>query len=127
VTKEEFDAKTAAVLANEKVVETPDVDTEVLVDLLGLTPEAVGKTYVWFPTGGLGESCEKCGRVFSFLDIAESGLKVHTKEFMAELITGKRGYIVNGGDTQEFNCHGCGALGRVKPAGYHGPTYGCPK
>ncbi|KAJ6479738.1 hypothetical protein C8R45DRAFT_1155895 [Mycena sanguinolenta] len=57
------------------------------VQVSDMTPKtlAVRKTYVWFPTGGLGESCEKCGRVFSFLDIAESGLKVHTKDLMAEL------------------------------------------
>ncbi|KAJ6479758.1 hypothetical protein C8R45DRAFT_1101196 [Mycena sanguinolenta] len=81
VTKEEFDAKTGV------VVETPAVDTKVLADLLGLTPEAVGKTYVWFPTG----DSENRGRVFSFLDVA----KVHTKEFMAELIAGKRGYSIS--------------------------------
>ncbi|KAJ7911961.1 hypothetical protein B0H13DRAFT_1875311 [Mycena leptocephala] len=53
------------------------------------------------------KSCAHCLRVFSFLDIAKTGLKHHTKEFLAEVITGKLGYFVNDG-SHPFDCANCG-------------------
>ncbi|KAJ6457908.1 hypothetical protein C8R45DRAFT_1183967 [Mycena sanguinolenta] len=93
VTKEEFEAKVAETYAKCKAIETPPSEKRILANLLGLTPEAVGKTTVSFPDGG--DACESCGHAITFLDVAAAGLKTHIKEFMAEIITGKHGYIVN--------------------------------
>jgi hypothetical protein len=105
VSKEQFDAKVAAAFENVARVETPAADAQTLATLLDLTPEKLGATAVGFPKGG--ETCASCGRTFTFLDIAETGLKAHSKEFLVDAITAKNGHVVNTG-AQPFNCHGCG-------------------
>ncbi|KAF7359811.1 hypothetical protein MVEN_00706300 [Mycena venus] len=106
VSKEQFDAKVSATFEKATRLETPAEDTQKLADLLGVSTATVGETAVGFPKGG--ETCASCGRAFTFLDITETALKAHSKEFLVDAITGKHGYIVNPG-SQPFNCHSCGA------------------
>ncbi|KAJ7742767.1 hypothetical protein B0H14DRAFT_3167666 [Mycena olivaceomarginata] len=105
VSKEKFDAKVAAAFENVARIETPAADAQTIATLLDLNPEKLGATAVGFPKGG--ETCASCGRTFTFLDIAETGLKAHSKEFLVDAITAKNGHVVNTG-AQPFNCHGCG-------------------
>ncbi|KAJ6457909.1 hypothetical protein C8R45DRAFT_1183968 [Mycena sanguinolenta] len=112
----------AATYAKYNVIETPASETKILADLLGLTPEALGTTIVWFPDGE-DITCASCARALTFLDVAETGLKVHTKEFMTDILTGKRGYVLNN-KPQAVNCHGCGAAVRQK-TGYSCRKYHC--
>ncbi|KAJ7485349.1 hypothetical protein FB451DRAFT_54098 [Mycena latifolia] len=107
VSKEEFDAKVAALNFQNTAgrVETPVEEVQILANLLGVSPGTLGETVAAFSKGG--EACDQCGRAFSFLDIAETGLKAHSKEFLVDVMTGKHGYIVNSG-AQPFNCHNCG-------------------
>ncbi|KAJ7485352.1 hypothetical protein FB451DRAFT_1168626 [Mycena latifolia] len=117
VTKEQFDAKAAELQNTAGRVETPAEDAQVLANLLGMSPGTLGETAAAFPKGG--EACGHCGRAFSFLDIAESGIKVHSKEFLVDVLSGKHGYIVNSGTQLAFNCHNCG----TKSGGKEGYIY----
>ncbi|KAJ7485354.1 hypothetical protein FB451DRAFT_1168628 [Mycena latifolia] len=112
VSKEQFDAKVAAFNFEDTAgrVETPAEEVQNLANLLGLSPGTVGGTAAAFAKGG--ETCGHCGRAFTFLDIAETGLKAHSKEFLVDVMTGKHGYIVNSG-TQPFNCHNCGTKSTI--------------
>ncbi|KAJ6457887.1 hypothetical protein C8R45DRAFT_1221683 [Mycena sanguinolenta] len=121
VSKEEFEAKVAETYAKSKAIETPPSEKRILANLLGLTPEAVGKTTVSFPDGG--DACESCGHAITFLDVAAAGLKTHSKEFMAEIITGKHGYIVNS-DPHPISCYSCGASIKFC-CGYTTGSYHC--
>ncbi|KAF8146568.1 hypothetical protein K438DRAFT_1780769 [Mycena galopus ATCC 62051] len=106
VSKDQFDAEVAAAFANVERLETPAEETKILAGLLGVSADTVGPTAVGFPKGS--ETCANCSRTFTFLDVAETGLKVaHSKEFMVGVMTGKHGYLVNTG-SQPFNCHNCG-------------------
>ncbi|KAJ6457893.1 hypothetical protein C8R45DRAFT_1110237 [Mycena sanguinolenta] len=123
VTKEEFETEVAATYAKYNVIETPPAEKKILADLLGLTPEALGKTAVWFPDGG--DVCASCGHAITFLDVAEGGLKAHSKEFMADIITGKHGYVLNS-DPQPISCHSCGAAAAIgSNYGYTSGSYHC--
>ncbi|KAJ7616944.1 hypothetical protein DFH06DRAFT_1145273 [Mycena polygramma] len=93
VTKEQFEAKVAEGFQSTTRIATPAEDTQKLADLFGLSTDAIGETAVGFPNGG--ETCGSCGRAFTFLDVAETGLKSHSKEFLVDALTGKHGYIVN--------------------------------
>ncbi|KAJ7474998.1 hypothetical protein FB451DRAFT_278803 [Mycena latifolia] len=106
VSKDQFEAQVAAAFQQMPRVDTPADEVQTLADLLGVSPGTLGgETAVGFPKGG--EVCSNCGRAFSFLDVAETALKVHSKEFLVDAITGKHGYIVNS-DAQPFNCRSCG-------------------
>ncbi|KAJ7508299.1 hypothetical protein B0H11DRAFT_2184805 [Mycena galericulata] len=106
VTKAQFDAAvvTAFQITSGRV-ETPAEDIQILVKLLGVSEETLGGIVAGFPKGE--EVCRHCGRAFSFLDIAETGLQTHSKDFLVDVMTGKYGYIVNPA-SQAFNCHTCG-------------------
>ncbi|KAJ7469137.1 hypothetical protein FB451DRAFT_1368734 [Mycena latifolia] len=89
VSKAEFDAKVAAAYQNTPRVETPAEDVQILANLLGLSPETLAGSGAGFRKGG--EACGHCGRAFSILDIVETGLQAHSKEFLVNVITGKYG------------------------------------
>ncbi|KAF8144363.1 hypothetical protein K438DRAFT_1782921 [Mycena galopus ATCC 62051] len=122
VSKDEFDAKVAATFENVTRIQTPAEDTKLLAGLLGMASDAVGGSAIGFRNGvepGVKpETCGSCGRAFSFLDVAASGLKAHTKEFMMDVMTGKHGHVVNHG-TQPIHCYNCGTeLTRQPPPSY---------
>ncbi|KAJ7580321.1 hypothetical protein C8J56DRAFT_961263 [Mycena floridula] len=106
VSKDEFDAHVAALKNSVTCVATPVEDVQILANLLGVSPETLGETFVGFPDGG--GVCGQCSRVFSFLDIAATGLDTaHSKQFLVDVLSGKHGYIINTGD-HSFNCNNCG-------------------
>ncbi|KAJ7469192.1 hypothetical protein FB451DRAFT_1177182 [Mycena latifolia] len=105
VSKAEFDAKVAAAYQNTPRIETPAEDIQILANLLGVSPGTLAGSGAGFRKGG--EACGHCGRAFSVLDIVETGLEAHSKEFVVDVITGKYGYIANTG-AKPFNCHKCG-------------------
>ncbi|KAJ7745831.1 hypothetical protein DFH07DRAFT_977180 [Mycena maculata] len=105
VSKDEFDAKVAAAYQNKARVETPPEDVQSLANLLSVSPETLSGTGAGFNKGG--EACGHCGRAFSLLDIAATGLQVHGNQFLVDVVMGKYGYIVNTAP-QPFNCYKCG-------------------
>ncbi|KAJ7469174.1 hypothetical protein FB451DRAFT_1560165 [Mycena latifolia] len=124
VSKAEFEAKVAAAYQNTARVETPAEDLQILANLLGVSPGTLAGNGAGFGKGG--EACGHCGRVFSVLDIVETGLQVHGKEFLVDVITGKYGYIANKG-AKPFNCHKCGTEcgDPPPPPPYNLPRYLC--
>jgi len=123
VTKDEFDAKLVATLQKVSRVRvvTPPEDVQIVANLLGVSTETLGEPGLGFPKGK--ETCGQCGRAFTFLDIVETGLLVHSKEFLVDVITGKLGYFVNS-EAQSFNCHNCGT--KCGPGDYEvGNYYQC--
>ncbi|KAJ6465824.1 hypothetical protein C8R45DRAFT_1079798 [Mycena sanguinolenta] len=123
VSKDQFDARVAADFAKVERIETSAEETKILAGLLGVSADTVGPTAVGFPKGD--ETCTNCARAFTFLDVAETGLKVaHSKEFMVGAITGKHGYLVNTG-SQPFSCHKCGTENRRGGYCYVCPGYEC--
>ncbi|KAF8206734.1 hypothetical protein K438DRAFT_1963048 [Mycena galopus ATCC 62051] len=121
VSKDQFDAAVVAVYQNCERIETPAEDVQILENLLGLSPGTLGVSAVGFPKGK--EACRHCGRAFSFLDIAETGLQAHSKEFLVGVLTGKYGYIVNP-SPKSFNCHKCGKE-CLDPGGHDIVKYVC--
>ncbi|KAJ7469145.1 hypothetical protein FB451DRAFT_1368739 [Mycena latifolia] len=93
VSKAQFDAKVTAAYQNTARIETPAEDIQILANLLGVSPGALAGSGAGFRKGG--EACGHCGRAFSILDIVETGLQAHSKEFLVDVITGKYGYIAN--------------------------------
>ncbi|KAJ7304825.1 hypothetical protein DFH08DRAFT_825185 [Mycena albidolilacea] len=105
VGKAQFSAKVAAAFENVKCAETPAEDAKTRATLLGISSDKLGDTAVGFPKGG--ETFASYGRAFTFLDIAETELRAHNKEFLVDTITAKHGHVLNTG-AQSFNCHGYG-------------------
>lgn len=107
VTKDEFDAKLAAAYQDVARIETPAEDVQILANLLGLSPGTLDKSGAGFKKGG--EACGHCGRAFSVLDIAATGLQAHSKQFLVDVVTGKYGYVVNPvAQHAQFACYKCG-------------------
>ncbi|KAJ7729857.1 hypothetical protein DFH07DRAFT_781827 [Mycena maculata] len=122
VSKDEFDGKLAAAYQKTTRVETPAEDVQILANLLNVSPETLSGTGAGFKKGG--ETCGHCGRTFSLLDIAATGLQVHGNQFLVDVATGKYGYIVNTA-AQPFNCHKCGTEPRILEPNYDIVFYVC--
>jgi hypothetical protein len=92
------------------VYDTSATDAKKINQILGVE---VPPITMKFPHGE--ESCKKCGRKYSFLDILQTGLQTHDKEFWRNVLTGKHGHVYNPHkpDASEeepltFNCYKCG-------------------
>ena len=70
------------------------------------------------------DKCGKCGRHYSVLDMAKTGLQFHDEQFIKNTIFGKHGTYLWNGNVQLHNCFACGEKA-VKTMGYHTMTYGC--
>ncbi|KAJ7021543.1 hypothetical protein C8F04DRAFT_1195306 [Mycena alexandri] len=108
VSKEEFEAKVAEYQNAAGRVVTPADEVLTLETLVGVPAGTLGESAAIFTEEG--KVCSNCGRAFTFLDIAETGLNVHSKEFLRDVLTGKHGHILNSG-SQTINCHNCGTKG----------------
>jgi len=107
VTKDEFDAKVAAAYQHVARIETPADDIQILANLFGVSPGALAGSGAGFKNGG--EACGHCGRAFSVLDIAATGLQAHSKQFLVDVVMGKYGYVVNPvAQHAQFACYKCG-------------------
>ncbi|KAJ6465804.1 hypothetical protein C8R45DRAFT_1022439 [Mycena sanguinolenta] len=104
VSREEFEAAVAAAFENVERIETPAADKNNLARLLGVPANTVGSPAAGFPNGN--GTCTNCDRAFTFLDIAATALKVHSREFLVGVMTGRHGYLVGTG-SQPFNCYEC--------------------
>ncbi|KAJ7656124.1 hypothetical protein DFH06DRAFT_1132603 [Mycena polygramma] len=124
VTKEEFEATVAGSKRAPGRVDTPAEDAQVLGSLLGVPPEKLGETSADPGEGENAGACGQCGRAFSFLDVAATGVHAHGKEFIVDILTGKHGHILNPAGRQAFNCHGCGTKA-PRTAQYWNPWYWC--
>ncbi|KAF7342957.1 hypothetical protein MVEN_01725700 [Mycena venus] len=122
VSKDEFDTKVAAAYQNIARVEAPAEDVQILANLLAVAPATLEGTGAAFKKGG--EACSHCGRAFSILDIAATGLEAHSKQFLVDVVMGKYGYIVNTA-APEFNCYKCGTKCDTPPSRYDLPLYVC--
>ncbi|KAJ7782260.1 hypothetical protein DFH07DRAFT_789978 [Mycena maculata] len=122
VSKDEFDATVATAYQNTARVETPPEDVQILANLLSVPPEKLSGTGAGFKKGG--EMCGHCGRTFSLLDIAATGLQVHGNQFLVDVVMGKYGYIVNTA-AQPFNCHKCGTKPPILDPKYDIVSYVC--
>ncbi|CAF3388618.1 unnamed protein product [Rotaria sp. Silwood2] len=65
--------------------------------------------------------CRKCGRENNFLDVVTTGLRVHKPEFVADVLSGKHGPILNTHQTQRCFCYECGEELPQQAAKYSSP------
>jgi len=126
VTKEQFDSKIAEMLKETAdhvlLLETPASDAKLMEELLGIQEGTLPKFTCRFVKGA--ESCAKCGRNYSILDMAKTGLQFHSKQFLNDTIFGKLGgYVYN--DVVQFHyCYDCGEKA-IAAMSYWCPIYGC--
>lgn len=103
------------------VFEAPDEDVREMEKLLGIAPGTLGSGHFMKIPQGL-EHCANCGRHYSFLDMASTGVAVHKGTFMKDVLTGKYGHIYNvPRSSRTFNCYKCG-----KTAPFIVEAYWCP-
>lgn len=126
VTKEQFDSKRAEVLKETPdrvlLLETPASDAKLMEELLGIEKGTLPEFACGFVKGA--ESCSKCGRHYSILDLTKTGLQVHSKQFLIDTIFGKHGGYLWNDSTQIHNCYSCGEKA-PEPAIYITQFYGC--
>ncbi|KAI1144761.1 hypothetical protein F4825DRAFT_476058 [Nemania diffusa] len=125
LTKEQFEARAAEMLkesATHKLVEMSDEDARLMEELLDLEKDTLPKFTCRFEKGT--EHCPNCGRHYSVLDKAKTGLGIHDKKFMAEAVVGNRGDYVWNEKTQPHNCYNCGHPSIIQ-LWYASPYYGC--
>ena len=104
-------------------VPTPKEEAAMIEGLLGMSAGELGSSMVQFVKGH--ESCDNCGRHFSFLDIITTGLEVHSKDFLHNVLSGKYGYLMNYTPPQVHRCYGCNKPSGAKSLCYGAPTYAC--
>ena len=103
------------------LVETPDGDMRMIEDLLGVdrgffpVPYAV-KTRTGF------ECCKTCNRTNNFLDVVNTGLKVHTAAFLRKVFDGEYGHILNAAQSQPCDCFGCGSALPAEATKFSAPS-----
>jgi hypothetical protein len=105
------------------LVETSKEEAKIIEGMLGMSAGTLGDSTVKFVKGS--ESCKNCGRNYSFLDVVHTGLWVHEKQFMNDVLMGKYGPILNHPPPQGHRCFECDKPTRVKSAGYFCFFYGC--
>src|ERR1700760_664167 len=95
VSKEEFEAAVADIKEEKGFVlcETPEEDSKVIGQLLDFPQGTFPPSIMKFVEGS--ENCVDCGRHYSLLDLANTGLTIHGKQFLRDVILGKYGYVLN--------------------------------
>ncbi|KAI1276479.1 hypothetical protein F5Y07DRAFT_408408 [Xylaria sp. FL0933] len=126
VTKEQFDAKIAELRKDSPdhvlLPETPADDARLMEELLEIEKGTLPNFSCRFVKGA--ESCHKCGRHYSILDMAKTGLRFHSKQFLNDTIFGKHGGYVYNNVVQFHFCYDCGEKA-VAAMAYWCPIYGC--
>jgi hypothetical protein len=122
LTKEQFESLSLTPTDCIKV-ETPQEDVRIVEELLDIPRGTLSPLFVSLREGS--ESCTNCGRRFSLLDQVSTGLTVHGKQFIKDIITGTYGYVLNSNPPQMHNCYGCGVRGNIAFRGYNCAGYGC--
>ncbi|KIJ22926.1 hypothetical protein M422DRAFT_57022 [Sphaerobolus stellatus SS14] len=109
ISKEEFEALSKKHLQDDEggvLIKTSEDETKILEQLLEIPEGTLGESYIKLLKGS--ENCVNCGRQYSSLDVANTGVNVHGKQFLKDVLTGKHGYILNGGTSNLHNCYNCG-------------------
>jgi hypothetical protein len=100
------------------LIETPTDDMAKIEQLLQVKPGFFGTNTV---VKTLEKCCRKCGRENNFLDVVATGLRVHKPEFIADVLSGKHGPILNTHQTQPCFCYDCGDELPPQAAKYSAP------
>lgn len=124
ITKEQHDDWVAKILEEspDHVIlrESPANDVKRTEELLGIKEGTLPKFNLRFAKGG--ELCTKCGRHFSVLDLFNTALEVHSKEFLVGVLNDTE---FTHSDTARFpNCYECGEIG-TRPTNYSSTRYSC--
>ncbi len=105
------------------VVVTPDEDTKLVEELLSLAPGSFGESLI--TVRGDEAKCGSCGRKTSFLDILNDGAAFHGKDFIKDVVQGKRGTVYNPNPPRPHKCYKCGAASPLLVPSYSCHGYGC--
>ncbi len=125
VTKEELEAYTKETRKPEPgkaIVETPEEEKKVVEGLLGLPVGSFGESFI---TVRGEQACPNCKRQTTFLDILNDGAAFHGKEFIKEIIEGKRGFVYNPNPPRPHKCYACGQASSIIVPGYGCNGYNC--
>jgi len=124
ITKEQHDAWVAKILEEspDHVIlrESPANDVKRTEELLGVKEGTLPNFNLRFAKGG--ELCTKCGRHFSVLDLFNTALKVHSKEFLVGVLNDTE--FTHSDSARIPNCYECGELG-TSHTQYSGYKYSC--
>ena len=101
-------------------LETSEEDVHAVEALLGVTSGALAEHS--FALHTTSPECGGCGRTPSWLDIVHSGLKVHSKAFLAQVLTNQERFTVTN-RVPRLPCAGC--TRELKPMGYDCLNYDC--
>ncbi|KAK2590524.1 hypothetical protein QQS21_011791 [Conoideocrella luteorostrata] len=126
ITKEEHDVWVAKIHEEspDHVVlrEFPLEDVKRTEELIGVQEGALGDFTLRFAKGG--ELCANCGRQFTVLDLFNTALQVHSKEFLARVIDDNK--YSHTDNSRAPNCYKCGTPG-PNPPSYSNKKYSCMK
>ncbi|CAF3547815.1 unnamed protein product [Rotaria socialis] len=100
------------------LIETSKEDMAKIEKLLNVKPGFLG-TSVMIKTRE--RCCQKCGRENNFLDVVSTGLRIHKADFLADVLSGKYGPILNTHQTQLCFCFDCGEELPEQAAKYSSP------
>ncbi len=100
------------------VIVTPYEDTKLVEELLSLPAGSFGESFI---TVRADEAkCHNCNRLTTFLDILNDGAIFHGKDFIKDVVQGKRGNIYNPNPPRPHSCYSC-----RQPSPLVVPSYGC--
>ncbi|KAJ8127644.1 hypothetical protein O1611_g5992 [Lasiodiplodia mahajangana] len=125
LTKDQFEAKAAEIIKESSIhtlVEMSDEEARLTEELLDIEKGTLPKVTCRFEKGK--EHCPNCGRHYSILDKAKTGLGAHGKKFMADTLLGKNGQYVWNETTQPHNCFSCDHPSPIQ-LWYINAYYGC--
>lgn len=108
ITREEHDAEKARILEESPdhiiLHEYPASDIKRTEEILGVEEGTFPPITIRFAKGD--ELCSNCGRHFTVLDLVNTAIKPHGKEFLIEVIFGDQ--ITRGEGGQTLTCYQCG-------------------
>lgn len=87
---------------------TPTEDVREIEKLLGMPPNTIGAP-LW--VSGDRQTCEKCDRTLSWLDIVASGVaEIHSPSMIAQVILGEQKYVNTEAPNaiEHVRCSSCG-------------------
>lgn len=106
------------------ISETSEEDKKIICQLLDIPQGLDGGHFVKFVEGA--ESCAKCHRRFSFLDLVHPGFSAHKGQFMKDVLLGKYGPVINPNKPNLHKCYECDEPAVHAAAYYWCQIYSCP-
>jgi len=105
------------------ISETPEEDMRIICQMLEIPQGLDGGHFIKFVEGT--ESCSKCHRRYSFLDLVYSSSNAHKLQFMKDVLLGKYGFVINPNKPNLHKCYECGKPADQAAQNYWCPIYGC--